>query len=255
MKLCFLIPVYNHKEVLGLILDRLAAFHLPCILVDDGSDRDCEQEILKQAASRDWVKTFRLPENQGKGAAVYRGFVEAAKLGYTHAFQIDADGQHNLDDVERFIHSAEQQPDALIMGQALYDESVPKSRLYGRYITHFWVWIETLSFEIRDSMCGFRIYPLAPSLRACRDGHIGLRMNFDIEIVVRLAWAGVPMHSIPTLVRYPLDGISHFHLFRDNVQISLKHTQLVCEMLIRLPVLLWRRSRLLWLRGRREARS
>lgn len=241
MNICFLIPVYNHKDVLGLILDRLQPYGLPCILVDDGSEPACRAEIASQAAARDWVTAVRLPVNGGKGAAVYRGLQLAQQLGYSHAFQVDADGQHDLDDVAKFTAISRANPRALILGQALYDDSVPGSRLYGRYITHFWVWVETLSLSIRDSMCGFRIYPVAASLQGCRDGRIGKRMSFDTEIVVRMAWAGVPVVSVPTRVRYPLDGISHFRMLRDNLQISWMHTRLVFGMLLRLPTLLGRK--------------
>ncbi len=240
MKPCFLIPVYNHKDVLGLILDRLAAHGLPCILVDDGSEAECQAEIEKQAARRDWVTSVRLPVNGGKGAAVLRGLQWAAERGFSHAFQIDADGQHDLNDVQKFLALAQQNAAALILGQAQYDESVPRSRLYGRYITHFWVWVETWSLAIADSMCGFRIYPVQSTLRACRNGRIGQRMTFDIEVAVRLFWLGVPVRSVPTRVCYPLDGISHFRLLRDNVQISGMHTRLVFGMLWRSPLLLWR---------------
>lgn len=240
MNPCFLIPVYNHKDVLALILDRLAVHGLPCILVDDGSEPACQAEIERQAAQRNWVIAERLSVNGGKGAAVFRGLQIAAQRGFTHAFQIDADGQHDLADVEKFLALARRHESALILGQAQYDDSVPRSRLYGRYITHFWVWVETLSLAIADSMCGFRIYPVESSLRACRNGRIGQRMTFDIEVAVRLLWLGVPVLSVPTRVCYPLDGISHFRVLRDNVQISWMHTRLVMAMLPRLPLLLWR---------------
>lgn len=59
---------------------------------------------------------------------------------------------------------------------------MPKGRLYGRYLTHFWVWVETLSLDIRDSMCGFRIYPLAATEALLRSEALGERMDFDIEV-------------------------------------------------------------------------
>ncbi len=241
MKLCFLIPVYNHKDVLGWILDELEQYGLPCILIDDGSELACQQEMERQAASREWVILERLPSNGGKGAAVKKGLQVADARGFSHAFQLDADGQHNLADISKFIKIATANERLLVLGQSKYDESVPKSRLYGRYITHFWVWLETLSFAIKDTMCGFRIYPVKPALVASSGRHIGLRMSYDIEVVVRMFWLGVPVLSVPTLVRYPLDGISHFDVLRDNVQISWTHTKLVAEMLIRLPVLLLRK--------------
>jgi hypothetical protein len=118
---------------------------------------------------------------------------------------------------------------------------VPRSRLYGRYLTHVWVWINTLSFEIRDSMCGLRVYPLATACQIWRKQRIGRRMDFDTEVLVRLSWSGVTIINIPTHVTYPADGVSHFRLLKDNVFISLMHTRLFFGMLVRLPLLLGRR--------------
>ncbi len=241
MRICFLIPVYNHKEKLASVVEQLEPFGMGCILVDDGSEPECEQEIIRLGQQYDWVTTDRLPQNGGKGAAVYRGLQLAQQQGYSHAFQLDADGQHNLADIPLFLDSAIKTPNAMVLGEAQYDETVPSSRLYARYITHFWVWVETLSLAIRDSMCGFRIYPVDSALKACRNGNIGMRMSFDTEVVVRMHWSGTPAISIPTHVHYPHDGVSHFNLLEDNLEISWAHTKLFFGMLLRLPYLLWNR--------------
>ena len=65
------------------------------------------------------------------------------------------------------------------------------------------VWLETLSFDIVDSMCGFRVYPLAPTLALLDRQRLGPRMDFDTEILVRLHWRDVPMRWLPTRVSYP----------------------------------------------------
>jgi len=83
---------------------------------------------------------------------------EALKRGYTHTLQVDADGQHDLEKIPELLRLSERHPDKIISGMPVYDESVPTSRKLWRYATHILVWIHTLSFEIRDSMCGFRIY-------------------------------------------------------------------------------------------------
>lgn len=241
MNLCIVIPVYNHEEALGVVLDNLEAYQLPCILVDDGSNEKCQQAIEQESVERDWVESVRLKENQGKGGAVMAGLRHAFNRGYSHVLQIDADGQHNTNDIPKFIDTAKSNPQALVIGQAVYDESVPKSRLYGRYITHFWVWVETLSFTVRDSMCGFRVYPLDLTLGVIDHVQMGLRMDFDPEVVVRLHWDGVEIINIPTEVKYPLDGISHFDTFQDNVKISVMHSKLFFSMLARLPMLVVRR--------------
>lgn len=118
---------------------------------------------------------------------------------------------------------------------------MPKGRLYARYLTHVWVWINSLSLQIPDSMCGFRVYPLPPTLALIDAVKLGKRMDFDPEILVRLAWRNQPMRWLPTKVHYPADGLSHFRLFHDNALISKMHTKLFFGMLLRAPAILWRR--------------
>ena len=212
------------------------AHDLPCILVDDGSTPDCAQVIDGLAGEHPTrVTVVRHAVNQGKGGAVLSGLARAHALGYTHALQIDADGQHDPAQIPAFIATARANPDAMITGQPVFDASVPKSRLYSRQLTHVLVWIHTLSFEIRDSMCGFRVYPIPPVLAIGRSVRLGRRMDFDIEVLVRLFWAGVRVVSVPTPVRYPLDGVSHFRLVWDNVLITRMHAMLFLGMLARFP--------------------
>lgn len=241
MKLCILIPFYNHAGAIAQVVDSLRPFGLPIRIVDDGSDEPSQQVLAAIAVRDSSVSIQRLATNQGKGGAVMAGCDAALAEGFTHALQIDADGQHQPADVPRLIEAARRQPAAMISGQAIYDESVPRSRLYGRYITHFWVWVNTLSFEIRDSMCGLRVYPLASTCQVWRRHRLGRRMDFDTEIMVRLSWAGVAMVSLPARVTYPVDGVSHFRMLRDNLCISAMHTRLFFGMLLRLPMLVGRR--------------
>jgi len=242
-KTLVVVPVFDHGQAIGAMVDGVMDSGLDCVLVDDGSAPDCAQ-VLDALAQRhaDRVRLLRLPHNQGKGAAVLAGFREAARAGATHVLQIDADGQHDPADIARFVAQSRAHPDAVVCGVPIYDASVPKGRLYGRYLTHVWVWINTLSLDIRDSMCGFRLYPLAPVLRLMDEETIGKRMDFDPEILVRLHWRGVAVVNLPTRVTYPQDGVSHFDVLADNVRISRMHTRLFFGMVRRLPRLLWRKA-------------
>ena len=244
------IPIYNHKDAIGNTVAHLLIHGLPILIVDDGSNA-ATQSVLAALTQQyaQHVTLLRLPENGGKGAAVMAGLRAAYAAGYTHALQIDADGQHDAGDVPRFLAAALSAPDAIILGRPVYDESVPKSRLYGRYLTHVWVWIETLSFDIRDSMCGFRIYPLALACKLMDDVALPTRMDFDIEILVRLHWRRARIVTLPTRVTYERGGLSHFDVLWDNIRISKSHTRLVAGMLLRFPMLLvgkclprWRHS-------------
>lgn len=239
-KPCAVIPVYNHEHALPVVVAALRDAGLPCVLVDDASSPACAAVIDQLAAQAD---TFlvRLPLNQGKGGAVMAGLCEAQRLGFSHALQVDADGQHDLSDVAGFLAESRTYPQALVCGYPVYDDSVPKSRLYARYLTHVWVWINSLSLAIRDSMCGFRVYPLPATLALIDSCRLGKRMDFDTEILVRLAWRNQPMRWLPTRVHYPLDGLSHFRLWLDNALISKMHAKLFFGMLLRAPAILWRR--------------
>ncbi len=243
---CVVIPCYNHGAMMANVLSRLAPFGLPCLIVDDGSDEGTRLELERLAAEQSQVTLIRLAENAGKGTAVIRGLTESARAGYTHAVQVDADGQHAIEDIPQLLALAERNPEALISGQPIYDDSIPRSRLYGRWVTHFWVWIETLSLQLKDSMCGFRVYPVAPTLQLAERATLGKRMDFDTEVMVRLYWQGNASYFLPTRVTYPLDGLSHFDALKDNVRISLMHTRLFFGMLPRIPALLMRRRQQHW---------
>jgi glycosyltransferase involved in cell wall biosynthesis len=234
------VPVFDHGTTIGAVVQQVRAHGLPCILVDDGSSPSCAAVLDTLAAPAGPVTLVRLASNQGKGAAMVAGFREAARRGHSHVLQIDADGQHACADIPLFIAQAQRHPDAVIAGCPVYDDSVPRARLYGRYATHLWVWINTLSFDIRDSMCGFRVYPLASLLPLLDRVRIGRRMDFDSDVIVRLHWRSVPVVNQPTRVTYPQDGVSHFRPWRDNVRISAMHARLFGGMLLRAPRLVWR---------------
>jgi glycosyltransferase involved in cell wall biosynthesis len=235
--------VYNHELAVPAVVAALHAHGLPVVLVDDGSGEACRL-ALQRLAQETGDRLVRLPVNGGKGAAVVAGLREALAQGYTHALQVDADGQHDLSDVPRFLEAARREPETVICGRPVFDASIPKVRFLSRYITHVLVWLQTLSFSrVRDSMCGFRLYPLKTVLEVVdRDG-VGRRMDFDVELLVKLVWRGRTLRWLDTKVSYPADGISHFRMLYDNLRLAGMHVRLVLGMLWRAPVLIYRRIR------------
>jgi glycosyltransferase involved in cell wall biosynthesis len=230
---CALIPTYDNPKTIRAVVESVRR-HVPdVVVVDDGSAAEGRQAVA--ALGRDGLAHVHHREhNGGKGAAVKSGFRVAADLGFTHALQVDADGQHELEDAPRLLAAAREDPDALVLGAPIYDETAPKGRLVGRRITQWWTNLETGGRIIDDPMCGFRVYPLARALavRVPAD-----RMDFDIEVAVRMVWAGARVINVPTKVKYiALDdgGVSHFKMFGDNVRISWMHTRLY-------NIALWRR--------------
>jgi predicted LPLAT superfamily acyltransferase len=240
VKVCIIVPVYNHGEPLRATVARLAEYGLPILIVDDGNDAATKVSIAAVAA-RYSATLLTLERNGGKGHAVMAGMRAASKDGFTHAVQVDADGQHDLDDLPKLLAAAGENPAALICGVPRFDDSVPKHRLYGRKLTAFCVAVETLSLKTPDTMCGFRVYPVALCIALLDSVAIGQRMDFDTEIAVRLAWRNVRLIPVPTVVTYPEGGISNFRMLADNALITKLHTKLILGMLVRLPVLLGRR--------------
>ncbi|HXN56932.1 MAG TPA: glycosyltransferase [Myxococcales bacterium] len=244
---CAIIPTFENPSTIRAVVEKVRALLPDVIVVDDGSAPEGRAQV-EQLGREKLAHALRREINGGKGAAVKTGFQAAHELGYTHALQIDADGQHDLGDIPRFLEAARKQPEALVLGCPVFDGSAPLGRRVGRQITVFWSSVETGSRAIVDPMCGYRVYPLKPALAASHG--TGDRMEFDPEIAVRMVWAGVPTVNLRTRVRYlrrEEGGVSHFHLFRDNVRITWMHTRLVTLALLRL---------LLWpLRGPRRTRE
>lgn len=228
---CALIPVYNHYRELPRLAGALAGQGLPVMLVDDGSTEPARGALdTLAAANPDTIELLRFARNRGKGAALLAGFAAATKRGYTHALQIDADAQHDPGDARALLAAARAHPEALVSGRPAYDASIPAFRYYGRWATHLLVWLETLSRAIEDSMCGFRVYPLAPTLALARRRKIGTRMDFDTDIMVRLYLAGTPVLFRPVAVRYPTDGLSNYRMLRDNLRMTWLHLRLLAGL-------------------------
>ncbi|MDR3670010.1 MAG: glycosyltransferase [Holophaga sp.] len=247
---CLILPVYDPGPALVRTVAALSGCGLPMYLVDDGSSLETRRELQRMAADQPLIRLLSLSPNQGKGAAVMEALRRAGQDGFSHALQVDADDQHDVGAVAGFLALGRDHPGAVIAGVPRYDASVPAARKYWRYLSHFWVWVSTLSLDIRDSLCGFRLYPLAPTLALMAREHIRPRMEFDTEIIVRLHWAGVPVLNAPVGVTYPRDGVSHFRPWRDTLCLVWMHHRLFFGMLRRLPRLLAARPSRPWYRIR-----
>lgn len=224
IKPIIIIPCFNHADNFAPVAEKLCKFNTPVVVVNDGSTQTQSKKIKNICIKYNFFY-LKNRKNSGKGAAMLTGFRFAIDQGFSHALQIDADGQHDIRDIPLFFKIATSHPDDLIIGNPIYDESAPKSRLIGRKITNFWVMIETFNKKMPDTMCGFRAYPLKfiePILKTIKFK----RMGFDIEIIVKAYRKGINIISVPTKVIYPKNGVSHFNGFRDNFYISLLHTYL-----------------------------
>lgn len=228
-RIAALVPTYDNPATIRGVVEELRRYVADVLVVDDGSastGREACELLVKDGLAR----VIRHSVNSGKGAAVKSGLVELQRLGFSHAVQIDADRQHAIGDVPRFLAAAEAHPEALVLGHPEFDASAPRARLLARQLTCFWTRVETLGRVIVDPMCGYRVYPIERALAANARGN---HMDFDPEIAVCIAWQGAPVVNLRTRVRYlrpEQGGVSHFRLWRDNARITWMHTRMVLAL-------------------------
>lgn len=247
MKLLVLIPSYNSGACLVTRTVQGVLAHWPDVwVVIDGSRDDSAAAVNVLANGHPRLRVLELPANQGKGAAVLHGAKLAQAAGFTHLLTMDADGQHSAECIPRFVQLAEAHGGAAVFGAPVFGPEAPALRIQGRKVSNIMAAVETLGWGLGDSLFGMRVYPLVPLLAAFASTSWARRFDFDPEIAVRLAWAGVPIAVLPTPVRYLTireGGVSHFRYLRDNTLLTWMHIRLCCGLMLRLPLLLWRLAR------------
>ncbi|MFI4886409.1 MAG: glycosyltransferase family 2 protein [Steroidobacterales bacterium] len=248
-----LIPSYNPgRKVLDCVRGAREQWN-PVWVVVDGSTDGSGAALASMAQADPGLKVLIRPDNGGKGAAVLEGLEQALRHGLTHALVMDSDGQHPAARIPAFMQASLARPEAMILGEPLFDASAPAIRVQGRRISNWWANFETLWAGIHDSLCGFRVYPIAPLVREMRASMGMRRFDFDVEAAVRLSWRGVPAVNLSAPIRYfsaAEGGVSHFNYWRDNLLLTSMHARLFAGFLVRLP-LLFARSVARWLAGRR----
>jgi glycosyltransferase involved in cell wall biosynthesis len=243
---CVIIPSYNSGSLLAATVDAALECWNPVIVVLDGSTDGSGETLRSLSGDRHGLHVLIRDKNGGKGEAVLMGLEYALERGYTHAALLDADGQHEASDLRLFMEASDLHPEAMILGLPIFGEDAPPERVKGRRIGNWWANLETLWGGIGDSLFGFRVYPIAHSLKILRGIRGGRRFDFDTQLAVRLYWEGVPPVNIPTRVRYPRSesgGVTHFHYLRDNLLLIRVHLMLVIRSLLLFPRLLRLRRR------------
>jgi glycosyltransferase involved in cell wall biosynthesis len=239
-----LIPSYNPGQKVFETVRAAREQWAPVWVVVDGSTDGTAAGLQQLAAADPDLRVIVRATNGGKGTAVLDGLKEAVASGFTHVLAMDSDGQHPADRIPAFMAESAAHATAMVLGEPIFDASAPSIRVKGRKISNWWANLETLWWGIHDSLFGFRVYPIAPLLRLMRRSLWMRRFDFDVEAVVRLSWAGVPVRNLPAQVRYftaAEGGVSHFNYWRDNVLLSSMHARLFAGFLVRLPFLLVRR--------------
>ncbi|HEY5674657.1 MAG TPA: DUF2062 domain-containing protein [Malonomonas sp.] len=228
-KILVVVPVYNHAATLRQVVAGVLALHPSLLVVDDGSS------VPVAALLEDLpVELLRHPRNLGKGAALRSAADWGLAQGYTHMICLDADGQHDPAELPRFFAAIAEYPQALIVGNRDFDqESIPGASRFGRQFSNFWLRLQTGS-QLKDSQSGFRAYPL---LIFQKLQFWTRRYNFEVEVLVRSAWAGLQLRDVDISVYYPpsSERISHFRGFIDNWRLTLLNTHLTLRSIVPWP--------------------
>jgi glycosyltransferase involved in cell wall biosynthesis len=231
-----LIPSYNTGAKLFETVSQ-ARLHWPDVwVVFDGSTDGTPEKMACDCAIDPAIRVFRLPHNQGKGAAVLYGLAQAQAEGFTHVLTMDADGQHNAADIPTMMAISTARPEAMVLGAPIFDTSAPLIRVLGRRAANFLANLQTRWAGIGDSLYGLRVYPIAPLMQEFAATRWMRRFDFDPEAAIRLCWRGVTPINFPTKVRYfgrDEGGVSHFHYLRDNLVLGFMYTRLLGSLLTR----------------------
>ncbi|MDH4100383.1 MAG: DUF2062 domain-containing protein [Nitrospirota bacterium] len=228
-KILIVIPLFNHGATVRDVAERTLAVHDRVLVVDDGST-DGGGDTLRGLN----VQLVRHEVNRGKGAAIMTAAREASRIGMTHVVTIDADGQHFPEDIPRLLEIAREDPLSIVVGKRDFaNASVPGSSRFGRKFSNFWLRVQT-GRVLGDVQSGFRVYPVEVLERL--DLH-ETHYSFEVEVLVKAAWAGIPLRDADISVYYPPAGerISHFRMFMDNFRLSVLNTRLTIRSMLPFP--------------------
>lgn len=232
-----ILPSYNSGPQLLRTVEAVLAVWSPVWVVLDGSTDGSAEALAELARRHNGVRVLSLAENQGKGGATLVAMREALRAGFDHAVVMDADGQHPAGAVREFMALSQNHPGAMILGVPVFGPEAPPERVQGRKVGNGLAEMETLGGGVRDSLFGFRLYPLAPAVRIMERIRTARRFDFDTELAVRLFWDGVRPINRPVRVFYPPrenGGVTHFRYLRDNLLLAGTHVRLCLLLLPRL---------------------
>ncbi len=204
-RIAVVIPVYNHEKKVADVIREALKLNFPLFVIDDGST-DATYESIKDISP---ITIIRHSKNRGKGAAIMTGFT-AALPSSEWVITMDADGQHHPEDAENLLRAIPTGERPIIVGRRenMDHRHVPWTSRFGRTFSNFWV--RTCGGpKILDTQSGFRLYPLpeANNLNVRAQ-----RFQFEVEVLVRAEWQGIPVLETPVRVIYDAkdERVSHY---------------------------------------------
>jgi glycosyltransferase involved in cell wall biosynthesis len=209
-----LIPAYNEERYVTEVVKGASVF-LPVLVVDDGSKDD----TAFKAGSAGAEVLLQMP-NKGKGSALREGFRLALAQGYDAVITLDADGQHNPNEIPVFIQEfIARQPD-LIIGQRDFSIMPTVRKMSNTIGTHLFSW--AVKQAIPDNQCGYRLVSRRLMLELLEPAEQGY--EFEVEMIVKCIQYHFALDWVPVSTIYG-DEISHISPLKHGykfVQVSLR---------------------------------
>ena len=206
MSIVALIPTYNEIEYIAEVVQRTRT-HLPVVVIDDGST-----DGSGAAAAEAGATVLRHAENRGKGAALATGIGWALEHGCEAAVTLDADAQHDPDEIPAFLEAYRRDLADMIIGRRNFSQMPFRNQLGNRLGN--WILSWALRRHIPDNQCGFRLlnHRAMETLRFSTTG-----FEFEVEMIVQAIIAGLRMAWVPIRTIYAGES-SHFRPFWDSVE-------------------------------------
>lgn len=205
-----IVPAYQAEDTVGAVVEGLLRHVSDVLVVDDGSS-----DRTGEAAARAGARVLRLPANAGKGSAIRAGLADVLATGVTHVAFVDADGQHDPDDLPALLAAARGGEDFVIGSRMAESDGIPRVRFRTNEIGSR-ILTRMTGHEVEDGQSGYRVIA-APLLRRLALSAKGY--SIETEILLKAAphvrrYASVPVRAIYAGVR------SHYRPFRDTWKIS-----------------------------------
>ncbi len=216
-----IIPAFNEAQsILDIVKAACRQSVDSVVVIDDGSTDATSriiQDIIVGGAANPVLKLLRHPSNLGKGFALASGIDCALVLGAERVITIDADGQHNVNDIPRLEHVAMTDPNAIVIAaRAESREQAPRLRRFANAVADFWIsW--ACGCRIQDTQSGFRLYPAAALKRLSARPRRNEGFVFETELLIDCVVTGAAVLTVPILTRYQA-GLrpSHYRPWRDT---------------------------------------
>lgn len=210
LKILIAIPAFNEEASIGAVLDELSTHHdlRDVVVIDDGS-KDATSAVVTDRG----VRVLRHAINLGVGAAMGTAFKYAVRHGYQAVVQVDADGQHRPEFLERLLDEI---GDAdIVIGSRFADGGYFRTTGARRSAMRVIAWVVSLYARTRltDVTSGFRVSgPRAVELFA---QHYPVEWLGDtVESIILAARQGLTVREISVEMNERLAGLPSQNVFK-----------------------------------------